>query len=49
MSEFPARSQPQTGKEPQRNVIDVGRILGSYATSVLYTIVINKIESAVCV
>lgn len=46
MSEFPARSQPQTGKEPQRNVIDVGRILGSYATSVLYTIVI---ESVVCV
>lgn len=46
MSEFPARSQPQTGKEPQRNVIDVGRILGSYTTSVLYTIVI---ESVVCV
>lgn len=46
MSEFPAQSQPQTGKEPQRNVIDVGRILGSYATSVLYTIVI---ESVVCV
>lgn len=46
MSEFPARSQSQTGKEPQRNVIDVGRILGSYATSVLYTIVI---ESVVCV
>lgn len=46
MSEFPARSQPQTVKEPRRNVIDVGRILGSYATSVLYTIVI---ESVVCV